>query len=101
MRLRYDLPMKRHRLRQILRLKKHAFKPAGPTESICDAEAARGSSMTARVIGWSSLAFGVAALGVFIGREIRVRYKFSHRTPYDYYAHSADRARSVDYVIGI
>ncbi len=39
---------------------------------------------------WVSVALGALALGVFVGREIRLRYKFKRRTPYDYYAHAGD-----------
>jgi hypothetical protein len=45
------------------------------------------SSHTAlRAIGWVSVGLGIAAVGVFVGRELRKRYKFNHRTPYDFYA---------------
>ena len=54
-----------------------------------------------KAIGWVSFGLGIAAVGVFVGRELRKRYKFNHRTPYDYYAHSADRAPAADYGIGI
>jgi len=35
-------------------------------------------------------ALGALALGVYVGREIRSRYKFKRRTPYDYYSHAGD-----------
>ena len=34
-----------------------------------------------RVIGWFSLGMAVASLGVYLGFEIRSRYKFRNRTP--------------------
>ncbi len=43
---------------------------------------------TFRVIGWFSIGVAVAALGVYLGRELRVRYKFNRRTPYDFYSHA-------------
>jgi hypothetical protein len=93
-RLRYHERMNLHRLRSLLHLKKHDIEPAlAPRKD--------GGSVAAKILGWGSLAVGVAALGVYVGREIRVRYKFNHRTPYDYYAHSADRAPAADYGIGI
>jgi hypothetical protein len=36
----------------------------------------------------------VATLGIFVGREMRKRYKFNHRTPYDFYSNSEERQAS-------
>jgi hypothetical protein len=44
-----------------------------------------------RVIGWLSLGLAVAAIGIFVGRELRSRYKFKRRTPYDFYAHAGEQ----------
>lgn len=44
-----------------------------------------------RVIGWLSLGLAVAAVGIFVGREIRSRYKFKCRTPYDFYDHAGEK----------
>jgi hypothetical protein len=41
------------------------------------------------------------ALGLIVGREIRQRYKFNHRTPYDLYAHSGDQLPDGDCSVGI
>jgi hypothetical protein len=41
-----------------------------------------------RAIGWVSIGFGLAAFGVFVGHELRKRYKFNHRTPYDFYSNA-------------
>jgi len=41
-----------------------------------------------RAIGWVSVGLGIAAIGVFVARELRTRYKFNHRTPYDFYANA-------------
>lgn len=57
-------------------------------------------SSTLRVIGWVSLGVAVAALGVFVGRELRNRYKFSHRTPYDFYS-EAGRRQGGEFGLGI
>ena len=48
-------------------------------------------SSTLRVIGWLSVGVAVATVGVFVGRELRSRYKFKHRTPYDFYEHAGER----------
>lgn len=55
--------------------------------------------MALRLIGWGSVAVGVIAVGLFVGRELRLRYKFSHRTPSDFFAHAGDEAP--DYGVGI
>lgn len=44
-----------------------------------------------RVIGWLSLGLAVVAVGVFVGREIRIRYKLNHCNPYDFYAHAGEK----------
>jgi hypothetical protein len=53
-----------------------------------------------RTITWTGIAVSVAAAGLLIGRELRLRYKFSHRSPYDYYAHAGDQPLD-SYVVGI
>jgi hypothetical protein len=53
-----------------------------------------------KTLGWISAGLGAVALGLFVGRELRQRYKFNHRTPYDVYAHSGDE-RDVDFGLGI
>ena len=56
-------------------------------------------SNTLRVIGWFSIGMAVAALGIYVGRELRLRYKFNHRTPYDFY--SSPGQQSGDFGVGI
>jgi hypothetical protein len=58
-----------------------------------------GTSPALKVIGWTSVAVGVAALGIYVGREIRIRYKFKRRTPYDFYSHADDA--SAEFGMGI
>ena len=53
-----------------------------------------------RTLGWISAGLGAVALGLFVGRELRQRYKFNRRTPYDFYAHSGDE-QDVDFGLGI
>ena len=55
----------------------------------------------ARKIGWVSAGVTVLAIGVVVGRELRQRYKFNRRTPYDLYAHSGDQAQDVEFGLGI
>jgi hypothetical protein len=47
-----------------------------------------------RVIGWFSVGMAVAAIGIVVGRELRNRYRFSHRTPYDFYSNAGQSATS-------
>jgi hypothetical protein len=54
-----------------------------------------------RTIGLATAGVTVVALGVVVGRELRQRYKFSRRTPYDFYAHSGDQMQDVEFGVGI
>lgn len=53
------------------------------------------------IVGWTSVALGIAALGLYIGRELRARYKFNHRTQYDFFSHAGDSIPAADYGTGI
>ena len=53
-----------------------------------------------KTVGWISAGLGAVALGLFIGRELRQRYQFNRRTPYDFYAHSGDE-QDMDTGLGI
>ncbi len=53
-----------------------------------------------KTVGWISAGLGAVALGLFVGRELRQRYKFNRRTPYDFYAHSGDE-QEVDFGLGV
>jgi hypothetical protein len=52
---------------------------------------------TLRVITWFSVGMAVAALGIFVGAELRNRYKFKRRTPYDYYSNAGE----TEYGVGV
>jgi len=69
---------------------------ATPDDSLVEEE-----SNLLRTVGWLSAALGAVALGLIVGREIRQRYKFNRRTPYDLYAHSGDELIDVDCGVGI
>ena len=59
-------------------------------------------SSTLKLITWLSVGVAVAALGIYVGRELRSRYKFNHRTPYDFYDHASVRDRQVsEYGVGV
>jgi hypothetical protein len=55
---------------------------------------------TLRALGWFSVGMAVAAIGIFIGRELRQRYKFNHRTPYDFYS-NAGESQAGEFGMGI
>jgi hypothetical protein len=57
-------------------------------------------SNTLRVIGWFSVGMAVAALGIYLGSELRSRYKFKRRTPYDFYANGGEQQTS-EFGVGI
>ncbi len=54
-----------------------------------------------KTVGWVSAGLGAVALGLVVGNEIRQRYKFNRRTPYDAYGHSGDESRDMDFGLGI
>ena len=66
---------------------------AAPTEETKD-------SSTLKVITWFGVGMAVAAIGIFVGREIRSRYKFNRRTPYDFYAHAGEQQKA-EFGLGI
>jgi hypothetical protein len=58
------------------------------------------SATALKAIGWVSFGLGVAAVGVFVGRELRKRYVFNHRTPYDFYS-NAGRSAVSEFGMGV
>lgn len=61
---------------------------------------AEGGRTFMRNVGLVSAGITVLALGVVVGRELRARYKFHRRTPYDVYSHSGDQ-QDAECVVGI
>lgn len=53
-----------------------------------------------RLIGWFSAGMALAALGIYLGTELRSRYKFKRRTPYDFYSNSAE-AQASEFGMGV
>lgn len=51
-------------------------------------------------VGWMTAGVGTVAVGLVLGRELRRRYKFNRRTPYDFYAHSGDE-RELEFGVGV
>ena len=71
-----------------------------PATSLPFPEHEEEDSTLIKTVGWISAGLGAVALGLFIGRELRQRYKFNRRTPYDAYAHAGDE-QDVDFGLGI
>ncbi len=71
--------------------------PGSPPEGSPSQE--EGSAMA--IVGWTSVAVGIAAVGLYVGRELRARYKFNHRTPYDFFSHAGDSVCAADYGTGV
>jgi len=53
-----------------------------------------------RVITWFSVGIAVAALGIYVGTELRNRYRFKKRTPYDFYANAGSHQAS-EFGVGV
>ncbi len=53
-----------------------------------------------KTVGWISAGLGALALGLVVGRELRQRYQFNRRTPYDRYSR-AGAAFGDDFGLGI
>ncbi len=74
--------------------------PARLTDSL-PAFGLTGQGRLLTTLGWISAGAGTLGLGLIVGRELRRRYKFKRRTPYDLYAHAGDYANDVDFGVGI
>ncbi|HEV2487694.1 MAG TPA: hypothetical protein VGT08_19395 [Terracidiphilus sp.] len=57
-------------------------------------------SKALQVIGWFSVGMAVAALSIYIGAELRNRYKFKKRTPYDFYSNAGEQ-QAGEFGVGI
>jgi hypothetical protein len=73
-------------------------KSLAPAEETSVEEAQEKSTL--RVITWFSVGMAVAALGIYLGAELRNRYKFKRRTPYDFYS-NADERQAGEFGVGI
>lgn len=71
------------------------------SEQVEDTLGLKSRSHALRNIGLATAGVTVVALGLVVGRELRNRYKFNRRTPYDFYAHSGDQVQDVEFGVGI
>jgi hypothetical protein len=63
-------------------------------------ETEKRESHALRVITWFSVGMAVAALGIFLGAELRSRSKFKRRTPYDFYTNAGEQQAS-EFGVGV
>ena len=74
---------------------------SGAEEFVQDNATPEKAGMSAlRVITWFSVGLAVAAVGLFVGAELRSRYRFKRRTPYDFYSNAGEQHAS-DFGVGI
>jgi hypothetical protein len=52
-------------------------------------------------LGMATAFVGAVSLGLYIGRELRLRYKFRRRTPADFFSNAGDPIASAEYGMGI
>ena len=57
-------------------------------EELCEEKK---DSKALQIIGWFSIGMAVAAVGIYLGAELRSRSKFKKRTPYDFYANAGEQ----------
>ena len=74
--------------------------PEVTAESLVDTVPEIEESALLKTAGWISAGLGALALGLFVGRELRQRYKFNRRTPYDFYSHSGDETE-MEFGVGV
>lgn len=74
----------------------HSLRHAHHDESVSESG---GTFM--RNVGLVSAGITVLAIGVVVGRELRERYKFHRRTPYDVYSHSGDQTQDLEFGVGV
>ena len=53
-----------------------------------------------RVITWFSVGMAAAAIGLYVGNELRCRSKFKKRTPYDFYSKPGEQTAN-EFGVGI
>lgn len=66
-------------------------------EELCEEKS---DSKALKMIGWFSIGMAVAAVGIYLGAELRSRSKFKKRTPYDFYSNAGEQQAS-EFGVGI
>jgi hypothetical protein len=73
--------------------------PAGEGLAL-EKAAEKHGARTLLMIGWFGVGMAVATIGILVGVELRSRYKFNHRTPYDFYANAGEQPVS-EFGVGV
>ena len=63
-------------------------------------EPEKSGSTALRVITWFSVGIAVAAVGIYVGAELRNRYRFTKRTRYDFYSNAGSQQAS-EFGVGV
>jgi len=97
MMLRYYDGMKVRTVIRLCRLRKKAAMALTDPSSLLKRE----SPAPFKVIGFASIGVGAVALGLYLGRELRSRYKFKRRTPYERFSHAGDESVVGEFGMGV
>jgi hypothetical protein len=54
-----------------------------------------------QTLGIATVLVGAITMGLYIGRELRLRYRFRRRTPSDFFSNAGDPVASADYEYGM
>jgi hypothetical protein len=55
------------------------------------ADCGQTASHALQIVGWFSAGLAFAVLSIYVGAEIRSRYLFRKRTPYDFYSNIGEQ----------
>ncbi len=67
-----------------------------------DLDDENGEFSTLRALGLATAVVSAVTLGLFVGRELRFRYKFRRRTPSDFFANAGgDALAGAEYGMGV
>lgn len=55
------------------------------------ADCGKKASHALQIVGWFSAGLAFAVLSIYVGAEIRSRYLFRKRTPYDFYSNIGEQ----------
>lgn len=54
-----------------------------------------------QTLGLATVLVGAVTMGLYVGRELRLRYLFRRRTPSDFFSNAGDPVTSAEYGMGI
>lgn len=69
-----------------------SIEPLSTTSEAESADCGNGAANALKMVGWFSAGLVVAVLSIYVGAEIRSRYLFRKRTPYDFYSNLGEQA---------